>query len=96
MWLKRIFVWTILTIAGTAAIAYGLDYVVFRIRVATNRTPYGSVTVDHYYAVLMKNGKTQYIFDPPGPQTCVNALFPHSGWEPCWYLRRHPEQATNI
>jgi hypothetical protein len=45
---------------------------------------------------LQKNGKTQFIFDPPGPESCVNALFPHSGMQPCWYLRRNPEQRTNI
>ena len=77
-------------------IAYGLDFVVFRIRAATNRNPYGSITVNHYYAVLQKNGKTQFIFDPPGPETCVHSFFPHSGYQPCWYLSRHPDQRTDI
>jgi len=45
---------------------------------------------------LQKNGKTQFIFDPPAPETCVHALFPHAGMQPCWYLSRHPEQRTNI
>jgi hypothetical protein len=81
---------------GTAAISFGLDYVIFRGRVATYRGAYGSVIVNHYYAVLQKNGKTQFIFDPPQPETCVNALFPHEGSLPCWYLRRHPDQRTNI
>jgi len=94
--LRRIFVAAILIVAGSLALAYGLDYSVFRIRAATNRNPYGSVTVNHYYAVLQKNGKTQFIFDPPQAQTCVNALFPHAGWLPCWYLSRHPEQRTDI
>jgi hypothetical protein len=94
--LRRIFVAAILTVVGTALLAYGLDYAVFRIRAATNRNAYGSVTVNHYYAVLQKNGKTQFIFDPPQVQTCVNALFPHAGWLPCWYLSRHPEQRTDI
>ena len=66
-------------VVGAAILAYGLDYAVFRLRAATNRNAYGSVTVNHYYAVLQKNGKTQFIFDPPQAQTCVNALFPHSG-----------------
>jgi hypothetical protein len=94
--LRRIFVAAILIVAGMAVVAYGLDYTVFRIRAATNRNAYGSVTVKHYYAVLQKNGKTQFIFDPPQAQTCVNALFPHAGWSPCWYLSRHPEQRTDI
>ena len=94
--LRRIFVIVILIVVGSAVLAYGLDYAVFGIRVATHRNAYGSVTVNHYYAVLQKNGKTQFIFDPPQAQTCLNALFPHAGGLPCWYLRRHPEQRTDI
>jgi hypothetical protein len=75
---------------------FGADFGLFRVRVAANRDPYGSVVVRRTYAVLQKNGKTQFIFDPPAPENCVNALFPHSGMQPCWYLRRHPEQRTNI
>jgi hypothetical protein len=94
--LRRSFVACVLTVLAASALAYGLDYAIFRIRAATNRNAYGSVTVNHYYAVLQKNGKTQFIFDPPQTQTCVNALFPHAGWLPCWYLTRHPDQRTDI
>ena len=68
----------------------------FRVRVAAKRNPYGSVVVRRSYAVAQKNGKTQFIFEPPAPENCVNSLFPHSGMQPCWYLRRHPEQRTDI
>lgn len=95
-WIRRVFLCLVLTIPGIAILAFGVDFSLFRLRVATNRDAYGSVVVNHYYAVLQKNGKTQFIFDPPSPETCVNSLFPHSGMQPCWYLRRHPEQRTNI
>lgn len=94
--LRRIFLGALLVVLGIALLAYGVDSAVFRIRVAANRNPFGSVVVSHYYAILQKNGKTQFIFDPPQPETCVYALFPHSGMQPCWYLSRHPEQRTNI
>jgi len=94
--LRRILVGTVVVALGTAALAFGVDFGLFRLRVAANRDPYGSVVVRHSYAVLQKNGKTQFIFDPPAPETCVNALFPHAGMQPCWYLRRYPEQRTNI
>ena len=94
--LQRIFVAVILIVIAAGALAYGLDYAVFRVRAAADRNAYGSVTVNHYYAVLQKNGKTQFIFDPPQAQTCVNALFPHEGSLPCWYLSRHPDQRTDI
>lgn len=94
--LGRIFLGVLLFLAGTAILSFGLDFGVLRLRVAANRNPYGSVVVSRYYAVQQKNGKTQLIFDPPAAETCVNALFPHGGMQPCWYLKRHPEQRTNI
>jgi len=94
--LRRIFRATLLGLLGAVILIYGVDFTVFRIRAALNRNAYGSVTVTHYYAVLQKNGKTQFIFDPPAPEACVNALFPHLGSPPCWYLTRHPEQRTDI
>ena len=94
--LRRIFFAAVLGLAAAAALIYCVDLAVFHVRVAANWNPYGTVTVDHYYAVLQKNGKTQFIFDPPAPETCVHALLPHGGFPPCWYLTRHPEQRTDI
>lgn len=96
MRLQRIFVSTVLAVVGVTVVAFLLDYAVFRVRVAMKWNAYGSVVVNHYYAVLQKSGKTEFIFDPPAPWTCVHALFPHAGWQPCWYLSRHPEQRTDI
>ena len=94
--LRRIFLGTVVFVLGTGILTFGVDFGVFRLRVAAQRNPYGSVVVSRSYAVLHKNGKTEFIFDPPTPETCVKALFPHSGMQPCWYLSRHPEQRTNI
>jgi hypothetical protein len=94
--LKRGFLLTMLAILATAALVFILDFAVFRLRAALNWNPYGSVVVNHYTAVPQKNGKTLLTFDAPQPWTCVNALFPHGGMLPCWYLSRHPDQATNI
>jgi hypothetical protein len=95
-WFRRIFLGTLVSVAVAGVVLFGVDFAVFRIRVAGNRSPYGSVVVSHYYAVLQKNGKTEYIFDPPQPESCVHAMFPHAGMQPCWYLSRHPDQRTNI
>ena len=94
--LRRIFVGTVVGVLGTAILTFGVDFGLFRLRVASHREAYGSVVVRRTYAVQQKNGKTQFIFNPPTPETCVNALFPHSGMQPCWYLNRHPEQRTDI
>jgi hypothetical protein len=52
--------------------------------------------VEAYDAIAQKSGKTQFIFQPPQPQTCIHALLPHSGYSTCWYLSKHPEQRTDI
>jgi hypothetical protein len=94
--IKRFLVGTVVVVVAAAAIAFVVDWMVFEVRVVTKRNPYGTVTVDHYYAVGEKGGKTEFIFDPPQAQTCVHALFPHAGYSPCWYLSRHPEQKTDV
>jgi hypothetical protein len=100
MSLRRKLQWSIVLLFGGAAalvlLAFLIDYGVFRLRVLTGRQGYGSVVVRRYYAVAQKSGKTEFIFDPPQPWTCVNSLFPHAGYPPCWYLTRHPEQRTDI
>ncbi len=78
------------------AVVYIGDYVVLRYRVAKNRGPYGVVTVRKYYAVSTKSGKPDYYFDPPADQTCVQALFGHFGYSPCWYLRKHAVQEVKM
>lgn len=85
-----------LALAAAVALAFVVDFLIFRMRVAANWNPYGSVTVNQYYAAHLKSGKDEFFFDPPQAQTCSHSLFPHSGYQPCWYLSRHPEQRTDV
>jgi hypothetical protein len=94
--LKRLTVVALSSALSVTALAYAVDYLVFRDRVAANLQPFGQVTVTRYDAVAQKNGKTQFIFNPPETQTCVHTLFPRKGYVPCWYLQRHTEQRTDI
>jgi hypothetical protein len=94
--LKRLIVVGLSGVLAGTLFAYAADYVAFRYRVAANRQPFGQMTVSSYDAVKQKSGKTEFIFNPPEQQTCVHALFPHSGFVPCWYLQRHTEPRTNI
>jgi len=82
-------------VLGTAAI-YLVDYAVLRFRVATNSSPFGTVTVRPYYAVPQKNHTTEFLVGDPTDETCVRALFPHLGDSPCWYLRGHQDRRTNL
>jgi hypothetical protein len=94
--LIRVVAGTSLAAVVIVGLAYAADYAVFHYRVARGRQAFGQVTVTHYDAVQQKNGKTEFIFDVPQAQTCVNSLFPHGGYAPCWYLQRHSEQRTDI
>lgn len=62
--------------------------------------PYGTVTVQIMYAISEKStpgtNKTEYTSGDAQDQTCVNSLFPHFGYAPCWYLSRHTQKTVNI
>jgi hypothetical protein len=87
---------TLMLALGILLLGYAIDYLIFRYRVSANRQPFSQVTVTSFDAVAQKNGRTEFIFNPPQPQTCANSLFPQGGYTPCWYLRSHTEQRTNI
>ena len=82
-------------VCGLGAATFVADYAILRYRIATNKNPYGKVTVLVYFATPLKNGRLEYDFQQPQDQTCVNALYPHMGMQPCWYLSRHREQRVN-
>jgi hypothetical protein len=82
--------------AMVLALLYAGDYAAVRIPIPSSRNPFGVVTVRPYYDVRLKSGKSEYYFLDPKKQTCVNSLFPHMGYAPCWYLRRHARQRIVI
>ena len=92
--------WAVLRVLGIAiaafAIAYAIDFLVLQFRVAENYHPYGTIQVHPYYAVPHKDHKTEFLFDDPHDQTCVNSLFPQAGDSPCWYLNRHRDQRIDM
>jgi hypothetical protein len=94
--LKRVVAYSALSVAAICTLAYGADWGIFHFRLAMKRQPFDSITVDRYYAVPQKNGKTEFIFQPPEAQVCSKTLFPQDGYVPCWYLRRHTDQRTDI
>jgi len=78
-----------LTMVVLLALVYAGDYTSLRIPIPKGRPAYGTVVVRPYYDVGLKSGKSDFYFLEPQRQTCVNSLFPHLGYKPCWYLRRH-------
>lgn len=94
--LKRLLPKVIASLVLSVAVLYIADYLLLRYRIAANRNPYGTVTVQPYYAVPRKDHKTEFMFDDPQDQTCVNSLFPHFGDSPCWYLNRNKQKRINM
>ncbi len=93
--IRRIAVRVLLSFCLVAATLYVGDYVVARYRLSRG---YGldNLNVAHLYAIRQKSGKTEYEDLGTQPETCVRSLFPHFGYAPCWYLRRHREQQTKF
>jgi hypothetical protein len=70
-------------LAALAAI-YGADYL------AARTNPLGSVQVQPYYAIHLKNKRVEFDFNvPQETDSCVQSIAPHLGYPPCWYLKRH-------
>ena len=76
-----------------AVLLYGGDWLLARWR---GRAAFETVQVQPYYAVPLKDGKTEFFMLDPESRTCVHALFPHFGSSPCWYLRGHKEQRISM
>jgi len=85
-----------LVLLGLLAVVYFGDYALVRIPIPKGRAVYDAVTVRPYYDVGLKSGKSAFYFLDPQKQTCVNSLFPHFGYSPCWYLRRHTQPRVRM
>jgi hypothetical protein len=73
-----------------AALAYPLDFVVWRVRVARGGGM-GTVQVDRFTIADLKGGKEDYY--PNGTETvaCSKSLYPQEGHNPCWWVERPRE-----
>jgi len=94
--MKRVLLRLAIAVIVLLGLVYAGDYLSLRYRIPNNRSQLGSVTVTEMYAIHEKNNKTEYQFPPAQDQTCVQSLFPHFGYSPCWYLRRHSQQRIDI
>jgi hypothetical protein len=82
----------LISVALVLALLYGSDYLYLRVRMLHPKPadPFESLKALRVLAIPEKNGKTEYEVDAQNPEqtvTCVHALFPHSGYSPCWYVK---------
>ena len=71
------------------AIIWLCDWASWRVRVLRGGGM-GTVQVTWEQVANLKGDKQSFYPDGEGPVACAQALFPHGGANPCWYVARHP------
>jgi hypothetical protein len=67
---------------------YAGDWAVYRLR----GSPRSKVTVNRYLAIPLKGHKQEFDYLGTLDVPCSVSLFPQAGQDPCWHLRRSPNQ----
>lgn len=83
---------TSLTLLGSAIALYAGDWLVFNLRGSVTST----VRVSHFLSAPLKNNKQEIDYLGSEDVPCSVSLFPQAGHTPCWYLRSHRNQVTEI
>ena len=83
--IRAIIVAALIVLVGVPAFVYIGDAGVLSLRMARGG---GRETLTVYFATRLKSGKLEIFTDRPQSEDCVQAIFPHSGYRPCWYVRR--------
>ncbi len=79
-------------LAAAVVLTYAGDWLVFNLRGSITQ----KVTVSHFLSAPLKNNKQELDYLGSEDVPCSVSLFPQDGHSPCWYLRRHTNQTTNI
>ena len=90
-WLGRWLLRVLLGVAAVSLVAYAADWTTYRLR----GSPQSTVQVSQFMTIPLKGQKTEYDFLGTTSVSCAVALFPHGGEDPCWHLRRNPNQWEN-
>lgn len=95
--------WQILKWTGVAsllclALLWAGDYLSVRHRMAhkTAGDPVETISVRPVYAIARKDGEDEFDIGDPETQSCVHSLFPHLGYNPCWYVKRESQKPIPI
>jgi hypothetical protein len=83
--LRGIVQWGCLVLVSLMGLTYVTDDLWSRFR----RRPVEQIKVDRIYAAVNHFNRVEYSIGTPVIETCIDALMPHFGYTPCWYLRRH-------
>ena len=86
--LGRFFFRVFLVLAAITVATYVGDSAVYLLR----GSPQSQVMVARFMGIPLKGNKEEYDYLGSVQTPCAVALFPHGGMDPCWYLRRDPNQ----
>ena len=86
---KKIIVRGSLALLAAAVLAYVIDAIQVRVRLATGGPSKVYDTVTVLYAAGLKGSKYEIYGDQPDTETCARTLFLQLGYSPCWYVREH-------
>jgi hypothetical protein len=84
--IRKIALWGCLVLVSLSVLIYAADDLWARYR----GRPVEKIKVGRLYAAVNHFNETEFSVGTPVMETCVDALMPHFGYTPCWYLRKHP------
>jgi hypothetical protein len=88
LWLLR----ALVAVAAVSLVAYAADWTAYHLR----GSPKDTVAVSRFMVIPLKGQKTEYDFLGTEDVSCAVALFPQGGEDPCWHLKRNPNQWENL
>jgi hypothetical protein len=92
---KTIIIRGLLGLVAAVLVAYLVDAIQVRIRLAVGGPTKAYDTVTVLYAAGLKGSKMEIYANEPDTETCSRTLFPQMGYSPCWYLREHTMQVLD-
>jgi len=78
------------------ALVYAGDYISIHVPIPPGRERFGTLQVKPYFAVPMKDGKTEYMYEDAQTETCSHSLFPQYGHMPCWRESGKPDKQLKL
>ena len=87
-WIQRVAI----VLVAAFVVTYGGDWAIYKLR----GSPASTVAVNEMLSVPLKGNKIEYDYVGTTDVPCSVSLFPQAGQNPCWYLRRNPNQNTNL
>lgn len=91
-WVVRWLIRLLVVLAAACLVAYAADTAIYLSR----GSPTSTVTIQKFMGIPLKGQKEEYDYLGPAQVSCAVALFPHKGQDPCWRLRKYPNQWENL